>query len=79
MLAEPVVGIADRVVIVDDVITKGSTALAAGSRLAEVYPNVDIKVFALVRTKGLVPDIQQILDPATGIVRLVGDEGDRQP
>jgi orotate phosphoribosyltransferase-like protein len=73
------VGITERIVIVDDVITKGSTALAAASRLAEIYPDADMKVFALVRTKGLVPDIDRILDPTTGIVRLVGDEGDRQP
>lgn len=79
LAVQPMVGITERIVIVDDVITKGSTALAAASRLAEIYPDADMKVFALVRTKGLVPDIDRILDPTTGIVRLVGDEGDRQP
>jgi hypothetical protein len=79
MDAESMVGVADRVLVVDDVITKGSTALAAASRLVEVYPNADVKIFALVRTKGLVVDIERIFDPATGNVRLVGDEGDRQP
>lgn len=79
MAARAMVGLADRVLLVDDVVTKGSTALAAASRLAEVYPTADITLFALVRTKGLVRDIEQILDPAVGVIRLVGDEGDRQP
>lgn len=73
------VGVAERVLVVDDVITKGSTALAAASRLGDLYPKADVKIFALVRTKGLVVDIERILDPAIGTVRLVGDEGDRQP
>ena len=79
MSVQAMVGVAERVLIVDDVITKGSTGLAAASRLAEVYPEADIKIFALVRTKGLVPDIDRILDPTTGVIRLVGDEGDRHP
>jgi len=79
MTVQPMVGIAERVLIVDDVITKGSTALAAASRLAEIYPKADIRIFALVRTKGLVPDIDRILDPTTGVIKLAGDEGDRQP
>jgi len=72
-------GIAGRVLVVDDVITKGSTALAAASRIAEISPEADVRVFALVRTKGLQPDVDRILDPTTGVVRLVADEGDRQP
>jgi len=48
-----------RILIVDDVVTKGSTALAAASRLAEVYPNADIRLFAAIRTKGMVSDIDR--------------------
>lgn len=76
---QPMLGIAGRVLVVDDVITKGSTALAAASRIAEISPEADVRVFALVRTKGLQPDVDRILDPTTGVVRLVADEGDRQP
>jgi hypothetical protein len=71
--------ITDRILIVDDVVTKGSTALAAASRLAEAYPRADIRLFAVIRTKGMVPDIDQILDPVSGMIQLHGDECDRQP
>jgi orotate phosphoribosyltransferase len=71
--------VGNRIVIVDDVVTKGSTALAAASCLAEVYPNAEIRLYAAIRTKGIVPDIDQILDPVSGTIQLVGDEGHRQP
>jgi hypothetical protein len=71
--------VTDRILIVDDVVTKGSTALAAASRLTEVYPKADIRLFAAIRTKGMVTDIEQILDPIHGVIQLIGDEGDRQP
>lgn len=79
MSAHPVLDIGQRIVIVDDVVTKGSTALAAASRLAEVYPDRSITLFALIRTKGLIPDIERIVDPVSGMIRLVDDEGARQP
>ena len=69
----------ERIVVVDDVITKGNTALAAASRISEAYIEIPVSIFALVRTKGLVPDIDQIVDPVTGNVSLVGDEGLREP
>jgi hypothetical protein len=79
MTARAMVGVSETIVIVDDVVTKGSTALAAASRLADVYHEADIRLFALIRTKGRIPEVDQILDPETGLIRLVGDEGDRQP
>jgi predicted amidophosphoribosyltransferase len=41
-----------RVVLVDDVITKGRTILAAAIRLHEALPDADIRAFAMVRTMG---------------------------
>ena len=38
------------IVLVDDVITRGSTALGATWRLLERLPGADIKVFAMART-----------------------------
>jgi hypothetical protein len=40
-----------RIVLVDDVITKGATLLAGASRLAEAFPDADIQAFALLRTQ----------------------------
>jgi hypothetical protein len=66
-------------VVVDDVVTKGSMLLAAVSRVKEAYPLAEVAAFALVRTLGLQPEIESIVDPCLGTIRLVGDEGDRVP
>jgi adenine/guanine phosphoribosyltransferase-like PRPP-binding protein len=79
MSAEPDFEVGERIVIVDDVVTKGSTALAAASRIAELYPDSSVVLFALIRTKGLVPDIEQIIEPVSGVIHLVDDEGSRNP
>lgn len=39
-----------RIVVIDDVLTRGSTMMAAVTRLREALPTVDIGAFALVRT-----------------------------
>ena len=79
MEAERRLEIGNHLVIVDDVVTKGNTALAAAARLAEAYPKARISLFALIRTKGLVPEIERIIEPVVGTIRLVDDEGDRNP
>jgi predicted amidophosphoribosyltransferase len=73
--------VADRrdLCLVDDVITKGATLLAAASRLLETYPNANIVAFALVRTLGFVDDIERIVEPAVGTITLRGDEAFREP
>jgi hypothetical protein len=43
----------ERVTIVDDVITKGATMLAAYSLLKDAFPNADVQCFALVRIQVL--------------------------
>jgi phosphoribosylpyrophosphate synthetase len=65
--------------LVDDVVTKGATLLAAASRLQETYPRAKIVAFALVRTLGFVEDIERIVDPALGTIALRGDEAVREP
>jgi adenine/guanine phosphoribosyltransferase-like PRPP-binding protein len=72
------VDVSDRILLVDDVVTKGATAIAAISRLAEIYPEARISLFATILTKGLVPDIDRILDPAVGRIRLVNGEPQRE-
>ena len=77
--AQGFVDVGGTILVVDDVLTKGATALGAVSRLAEAYPDAQIATFALVRTMGLVAEIEQILDPATGTIRLVDGEAHREP
>jgi hypothetical protein len=69
-----------RITLVDDVVTKGATLLAAASLVAQAFPGSDVRAFALVRTMGLVPEIERIVDPVVGrIVKTARGDADRQP
>jgi hypothetical protein len=63
------------ITIVDDVITKGATLLAAASALQRAFPKATIRGFALVRTMGLVPDIERLVHPVVGEVTQTGGGG----
>lgn len=65
--------------LVDDVITKGATLLAAATRLQETYPQAKVTAFALVRTLGFVDDIERIIEPVIGMIASRGDEAFREP
>lgn len=68
-----------RITVVDDIITKGATLLAAASRVGEAFPSADVRVFALVRTMGLVQDIEHILTPCRGRITYDGVSANRHP
>lgn len=57
-----------QITLIDDVLTLGRTAFACALRLKEAFPEAEIKVFALIRTQGLVPDIEKIVDPSVGTI-----------
>jgi hypothetical protein len=65
--------------LVDDVITRGRTLLAAAARLRDAFPGAQIRAFALLRT--LRPDetLGQVLDPREGEVRWVSGDARRCP
>lgn len=65
--------------LVDDVITKGATLLAAATRLQETYPGARIIAFALVRTMGYLDHIERIIEPATGTIEYRSGEPVRNP
>jgi predicted amidophosphoribosyltransferase len=69
----------ERVVLVDDVITKGRTLLAAASVMHDAFPRAEIKAFALVRTMGLAPGVHQLLDPCKGEIRWKSGDAHRSP
>jgi len=66
--AEGAIDPPDEITIVDDVITKGATLLAAASALQKAFPRASIKGFALIRTMGLVPEIERLVHPVLGEV-----------
>jgi hypothetical protein len=66
-------------VLIDDVVTKGRTLLAAATRLQEAFPCARVRAFALLRTMGLVPEVNQLLDPCVGEIRWRGGDAHRSP
>jgi predicted amidophosphoribosyltransferase len=69
----------ESLVLVDDVITKGRTLLAAAVRLQEAFPAANIRAFALLRTMGLVPEVRRLLDPCRGLISWRGGDARRSP
>jgi len=68
-----------RVVLIDDVVTKGRTLLAAAARLQDEFPTIEIRAFALLRTMGLVQGVDHLLDPCVGEIRWRAGDAHRTP
>lgn len=69
----------ERVILIDDVITRGRTILAAAARLHEALPHADIRAFALVRTMSFVAQLTHFFEPCQGVVRWAGGDARREP
>jgi hypothetical protein len=68
-----------RLTLVDDVITRGRTLLAAAERLCEAFPAAQIRAFALLRTLSRDETPCRVLDPCEGEVRWVSGDARRSP
>jgi hypothetical protein len=68
-----------RIILIDDVVTKGRTIFAAALRLHEALPHVDIRAFALVRTMGFLSNITHSLEPCQGVIRWAAGDVYREP
>lgn len=68
-----------RLTLVDDVITRGRTLMAAAQRLRLAFPAASIRAFALLRTLGRDEPLDRILDPCEGEVRWVSGDARRIP
>jgi hypothetical protein len=69
----------ERVILIDDVITKGRTLLAAAARVREALPDAQIGAFALLRTRGLIPDLRNLLEPCRGQILWIAGDAQRIP
>jgi predicted amidophosphoribosyltransferase len=68
-----------RLTLVDDVVTRGRTLLAAAVRLREAFPAADVRAFALLRTLRRDEVLYRVLDPCEGEVRWVSGDARRSP
>jgi hypothetical protein len=68
-----------RIVLVDDVITKGRTLLAAAARLHGAFPHADVRAFAMVRSLGFSVRLERLLEPCAGWVYWAGGDARREP
>jgi predicted amidophosphoribosyltransferase len=57
-----------QITLVDDVLTQGRTMVACALRLAETFPDAQIRCFAMIRTQGFVENFEKIIDPSTGVI-----------
>lgn len=73
------VSLKDRIVLVDDLITKGTTLFAAFMALRRIEPTREIVAFAAMRTLGLQPEIDRIAEPVVGQIRFSKGEIERVP
>ncbi|MCR9226171.1 MAG: hypothetical protein NXH90_01955 [Flavobacteriaceae bacterium] len=54
----------EKIVVVDDVFTLGRTSCACVRKLKESFPDADISVFAVMRTRGFVETLDAIVKPS---------------
>ena len=65
----------EEVVLVDDVITRGSTALGVANRLLEAFPDVTVRAFSAIRTISSAWQFEKWYKPIKGEISL-RDAGD---
>jgi predicted amidophosphoribosyltransferase len=68
-----------RFLLIDDVVTRGRTLLAAATRLHEAFPQARITAFALLRTLGFRDHIETLLDPCVGRIGWRAGDARRNP
>ncbi len=67
------------ILLVDDILTKGATLLGSATRLRETFTDARLSAFAAMRTLGLQPDIEELIDLCQGLIRWDGSDANRMP
>jgi hypothetical protein len=68
-----------RLLLIDDVVTKGRTLLAAAMRLHDAFPQARITAFALLRTLGFKDHLPGLLAPCVGRIGWRAGDAHRNP
>jgi hypothetical protein len=68
-----------KIILIDDVITKGRTLFAAAARLQAALPHAEIRGFALIRTLGRLQHLDRLIAPCEGVVYWAGGDARREP
>ena len=66
----------NKVVLIDDVITRGATLIAAANKLIDAYPEIKILSFAAIRTISDSSAFSGWYDPVRGTVIIRSQQGD---
>jgi hypothetical protein len=69
----------EKIILIDDVITKGRTLFAAAARLQVALPHAEIRGFALIRTLGRLQHLDRLIAPCEGMVYWAGGDARREP
>ena len=64
-----------QILLVDDIITRGATALGAANKLAEAFPLAQIRAFAAMRTISDPSEFQSSFNPVIGTVQYIPSTG----
>ncbi len=59
------------IILVDDIVTSGSTLLGAASCISQAFPNAHIRAFAAIRTISNSAEFNKIQDPCIGTIKLL--------
>ncbi len=76
LAVEETLFIPERILLVDDVVTRGATLLGAASRLAATFPRAEIRAFAAMRTMSRPADFRALRDPCVGVIQFRSEHGD---
>ncbi|MDH3617565.1 MAG: phosphoribosyltransferase [Nitrosopumilus sp.] len=62
------------ILLIDDFITRGATSIAAANRLADAYPNANIRVLVVMKTITNPANFKKIYDPCIGKIEYSNGE-----
>jgi predicted amidophosphoribosyltransferase len=57
------------IILIDDVVTQGNVSIACAELLKNIYPDSDIRLFAVARTRGFKNDGLNFFEPYIGKIR----------